>query len=111
MYAEPDWIVNNETAVRPDAMIVCGKSDTDRLMFPPVLILEITSASTCLKDKNIQYKLYEMNEVPYYLLADTEQKKIACYQLNDRVYQPKQDSVFRLSADCEIEIDSEKIWQ
>ena len=111
MYSRLDWIVNNETVVRPDAMIVCGNFDTDWLTFPPALVLEIASASTYLKDKNIKYKLYEMHRVPYYLLADTEQEKIECYQLVHGIYQLKQDSTFTLAADCEIELDFEKMWQ
>ncbi len=108
VYSELDWIINNETVVRPDAMVVCGNFETDWLTFPPALILEIASASTYLKDKNIKYKLYEMNEVPYYLLADTEKEKVECYQLINGTYQLKRDNVFKLSTDCEIQIDLEK---
>ena len=111
VYSELDWIVNNETVVRPDSMIVCGNFKTDWLTFPPALILEIASASTYLKDKNIKYKLYEMYGVQYYLLADTEKEKVECYELINGMYQLKGDHVFKLSADCEIQIDLEKMWQ
>lgn len=110
-YGEFDWIVNNETVVRPDAMIVCGKFETDWLTFPPALILEIASPSTYLKDKNVKHKLYEMNGVKYYVLADTEKEKVECYQLMDGMYQPKQDSNFLLAEGCEIEIDFTAIWK
>ena len=111
VYSELDWIVNNETVVRPDAMIVCGNFNTDWLTFPPALVLEIASASTYLKDRNVKYKLYEMHGVKYYLLADTEQEKVECYQLTDGVYQLKQDNSFALASGREIEISFEKMWQ
>lgn len=110
IYSEFDWIVNNETVVRPDLMIVCGKIETDWLTFLPTLIVEITSASTYLKDKNIKYKLYEMNKVKYYLLADTEKEKVDCYELIDNAYQLKKDTTFLLDEGCEITINFEEIW-
>ena len=39
---ELDWLINDETIVRPDCMIVCGKIHGDYLTFPPTLILEIS---------------------------------------------------------------------
>ncbi len=41
IYHGLDWIINDSTVVRPDAMIVCGNFDEDFLNFPPVLIIEI----------------------------------------------------------------------
>jgi Uma2 family endonuclease len=111
VYSEFDWIVNNETVVRPDLMIVCGAFDTDWLTFPPTLIVEIASASTYMKDRNIKYKLYEMNKVKYYLLADTEKEKIDCYELIDGIYQLKQNTTFLLDNECEINIDFEQMWR
>ena len=109
-YGEFDWIVNSETVVRPDAMIVCGKFDTDWLTFPPMLILEIASPSTYLKDKNVKYKLYELNGVKYYILVDTENKKVECYELINNVYQLKRDFTFLLAEGCDVEIDFAVLW-
>ncbi len=110
VFSRLDWIVNDETVVRSDCMIVCGKFETDWLTFPPTLIVEIGSASTYLKDKNVKYKLYEMNGVKYYLLADTEKEKVDCYELINGNYQPKKDDTFQLVEGCEISIDFEQMW-
>ena len=55
-------------------MIVCGKIKNDYLTFPPNLILEISSPSTRMKDRNTKYNLYEMCGVKYYIIADPEKK-------------------------------------
>jgi hypothetical protein len=41
VFTNLDWKINNETVVRPDIMIICGKTDETILEFPPVLIIEI----------------------------------------------------------------------
>lgn len=111
VYTEFDWIVNNETVVRPDCMIVCGTFTEDYATSAPALIVEIGSASTYLKDKNIKYKLYELNGVKYYLMADTDKQKIASYELIEGVYQPKQDNTFQLTSECQITLDFNNIWE
>ena len=49
-FYELDWIVNDNTVVRPDGMIVCGDFKEDFLTFPPQLILEIASHHTRLRE-------------------------------------------------------------
>jgi Uma2 family endonuclease len=108
---ELDWIINEETVVRPDSMIVCGDFNSDFLTFPPTLILEVASQSTFLKDRNIKLKLYEANNVKYYLIANPDKKSLECFELKEGVYHLKDDSNnYQLTADCNIEIDGEKLW-
>jgi Uma2 family endonuclease len=54
VFTELDWKISKETVVRPDVMIVCGKIETDYLEFPPVLIVEILSPASLVKDRNIK---------------------------------------------------------
>ena len=55
---ECDWIVNDDTVVRPDVMIVCDAIEGDYPVKPPSLILEILWPSTMLKDRNTKFNLY-----------------------------------------------------
>jgi Uma2 family endonuclease len=111
VYAELDWIVSSETVVRPNGMIVCGDLEEDYITTPPALIVEISSASTYLKDKNIKYKLYETNGVKYYLMADVEKEKISSFELIEGAYQPKYDAAFQLTPDCEITLSFNDMWK
>ena len=48
-----DWIVSNDTVVRPDCMIVCGEMKKQgHVTIPPILVLEVASNSTRLRDRN-----------------------------------------------------------
>jgi Uma2 family endonuclease len=110
-YSELDWIIDNETVVRPDCMIVCGKFKEDFLTFAPSLIVEISSPKTKLRDRNTKYNLYEIQGVSYYILADTEKKSVTAFHLSEGKYVPKHDTHFQLTADCSIDLDVFNIWE
>lgn len=90
VFFELDWIINDNTVVRSDGMIVCGNFIDDFLNFPPTLILEVSSDSTRMKDRNTKYTLYEMYGVKYYIIAGTEKTSIEVFELTDNKYKQKQ---------------------
>ena len=51
-------------------MVVCGKTETDFLEIPPVLIVEIISPNSLKKNRIIKFELYREQGVQYYILAD-----------------------------------------
>ncbi|MEI9955440.1 MAG: Uma2 family endonuclease [Ferruginibacter sp.] len=105
VYLELDWIVNDNTVVRPDCMIVCGDFTDDYLTFPPQLIVEVTSHSTRLRDRNTKYTLYEMYGVKYYLIADADKKTIEIFELTDNKYKQTDTQQFILSDTCKFNFD------
>lgn len=111
IYYELDWIVDENTVIRPDVMIVCGTFDEDFLRFPPTLAVEIASDGTRLKDRNVKYKLYESNGVKYYIIADIERKKVEVFQLSDGHYQEFIGTNFQLTPSCSIDLDLDLLWK
>ena len=101
--AELDWVVSEETVVRPDLSIVCG---SDLLRFidkPPTLIVEVFSESTKHKDQTSKYRLYEQQGVKYYLLGDPQNKTFDAFELQSGVYQSMQvrpTMPFELQENC-----------
>lgn len=100
---ETDWIVSDDTVVRPDVMVVCEKLNEDFVTTPPSLILEILSPSTILKDRNTKFNLYQAYGVRYYLIADIGKRMIEIFQLQDNLYQEKRElTAFNLIKDCTV---------
>ncbi len=110
-YLQLDWIISDNKVVRPDCIIVCGSFTADFLNFPPTLIVEISSMKTKLRDRNTKYNLYELQGVKYYLLADTENKLVEVFQLEEGKYVPMHETRFQLTDECIINIDVFNIWQ
>jgi len=111
LFTELDWKVSEETVVRPDLMIICGKEVIDFLEFPPVLILEILSPSTQKKDRTLKFELYQEQGVKYYLLADYIKKTVEVYELIDNRYKEVERNIFLVDKKCEVVFDYEKVWK
>jgi Uma2 family endonuclease len=108
---ELDWIINDDTIVRPDVMIICGPIEDDFLRYPPTLLVEILSDSTRLKDRNTKFTLYEQQGVKYYLLADPTKNTLEIFELKDNRYQSNDSlKVFDLHGKCQIEVALDSIF-
>ncbi|MBB1283650.1 Uma2 family endonuclease [Flavisolibacter sp. BT320] len=88
---ETDWKVSDDTVVRPDVMIVCEEIKGNFVTDPPSLILEILSPATILKDRNTKFNLYQAYGVRYYLIADLGKRQVEIFQLQNNLYQEKND--------------------
>lgn len=110
VYAELDWIVNDNTVVRPDCMIVCGEFKDDFLTRPPQLILEVSSHSTRLRDRNTKYALYEMYGVKYYLIADCDTRKVDVFELIDNKYKQTDTKDFAITSTCSFHLDAQVLF-
>jgi Uma2 family endonuclease len=110
IYSELDWIVNDNTVVKPDAMIVCGPFDADYLNFPPQLILEVSSHSTRLRDRNTKFSLYEMYGVKYYIIADCDTQKVEVFELVNNKYKQTDTTNFILTPTCSFTLDVQSLF-
>ena len=77
---ETDWIVADDTVVRPDVVIVCGAFPERHIVEPPRLIVEVLSPSTEEKDRTAKRELYASQSVEFYLLVDPVGKRIEAFQ-------------------------------
>lgn len=106
-----DWIVNNDTVVRPDVMIVRDKIEGNYPTRPPVLILEILSPQSILKDRNTKFNLYQSYGVKYYLLANVERQQIEVFILNNNRYEQAENiSSFTLTNTCTIYVNLQELF-
>ncbi|NOX48322.1 MAG: Uma2 family endonuclease [Chlorobi bacterium] len=110
VYTDIDWIISEDTVVRPDISIVCGEKIENFIESPPLLIVEILSKSSAYRDQIVKKELYEINKVKYYLIADPDTKTVESFELSDGKYQPKKDKGFSLNEPCEIHLDYSIIW-
>ena len=100
---ETDWMVSEDTVVRPDVMVTCENLSADFITIPPSLILEILSPSTILKDRNTKFHLYQAYGVRYYLIADLGKKQVEIFHLkNNRFQEVKDLQDFHLTKDCSV---------
>lgn len=111
---ELDWIVSNDTVVRPDVIVVCGDVPNKHLEQPPALIAEILSPSTRQNDLTYKRNLYASQGVRTYLIVDPEAKTIEQLTLTSSgTYESTEASArfeVTVCGDCQIGLDSTTIF-
>ena len=113
-YQAIDWLVKDDTVLQPDFLIAFDPIEKKYLDFPPVLVAEILSPSTAIKDRNAKFQIYESQKVRYYLILDINTKKIEIYELTDVQYQPAAVNPdgfeFNFHNDCKIMVSFSELW-
>ncbi len=111
-----DIKVEEDTIVQPDLLIVCDEIKQSYLDFPPVLVVEIISPSTALKDRNNKLNVYQHFGIKYYLIIDPDQNSIEIFELNElNVYEtilfdPNVPFNFSLDTDCIVKVKLAEVW-
>ncbi len=110
LFTELDWKISEETVLRPDLMIICGKPIDDYLEFPPVLIIEIISPTSIKRDRVMKFEIYREQGVKYNLMVDYTKETVEIFELIDNYYKQVQITKFQIDKNCEIEYDFDSIW-
>ncbi len=110
-----DWKISEDTIIQPDNLVICFPlEDKPYITKSPTLIFEVLSKSTSFKDREIKFKLYEMEGVKYYVLVDPIEKIAKVFQLKEGKYVKVGDfSKEKIKFDlekCVIDFDFSKIW-
>jgi Uma2 family endonuclease len=113
IFYETDWKISEDTIVRPDIMMVCGTINLNEIITAtPVLIVEIFSPATRLKDRNLKFSLYQQCGVKYYLMADPDARTIEPFELANNSYiEMKNGLQFSLNNSCTVTLLPEQIFE
>jgi Uma2 family endonuclease len=118
VYTGLDWIVQFDTVVRPDVMLVCGDQPEKYLERAPSIVIEILSEATAEKDRTVKRDLYESQGVEHYLIVDLIAKAIQWLAMSesgtfndwtDRIAEDGKFSIV-LSNQCRINFDRESTF-
>ena len=108
-----DYIIEDDTILQPDVLIVCGEIKNKYLDFAPALVVEILSPATSLRDRHTKYGLYEQQGVKYYLIVDADKKSIEVYELVNGKYNLQistESYQFNFEEGCSITPDLSNIF-
>lgn len=110
-----DYKIDEDTIVQPDNLVVCDESmEGAYITKAPLIIFEVLSKSTAIKDKNLKFELYEREGVRYYCMVDPDEKLAKLYRWHEGRYIKAGDfdrEVFAFEIDgCEMPFDFSKIW-
>jgi Uma2 family endonuclease len=106
---EIDWIVANDTVLRPDVIVVCGPAPETHVLATPAVVVEILSAATRDRDLTVKRDIYEARGVRWYLIVDPDGDATTILRLGvDDRYKSLSGAgpqSIDLCADCTISLD------
>ena len=109
-----DWIISDDTVVRPDVVVLCGEIPERHVTKPPTLVVEILSAGTADRDRNNKLRLYEESGVDHYLIVDPNNNTLDSYSRNEQgrfsLLESSDSLDFVISEDCHIAMDVASIF-
>ncbi len=111
---ETDWLVSNDTVVRPDVMVICQPIG-EKVMLTPELIIEVVSSSSTKRDEMMKFALYQKEGVLYYILVYPD-KQLAKVYFNrmaefNKIGSYTSDSAELVMGQCKIMIDFSLVWR
>lgn len=111
---EIDWIVSDDTVVRPDIIVICQEPEGEYITKAPEVIFEVISKETAQKDKKVKYEIYEKEGVKYYVLVYPELKVAKIFRPQSHRYVKVSDVVKETIAfsikNCSFDFDFSTIW-
>lgn len=112
VYLSPvDWKVNERTVVQPDVALFCEAVQGQYFSKTPLLVVEVMSKSTALKDVTTKMYLYEKEGVAFYIIIEPNSEISDIFQRINGTYQlvkkaTKNDVyTFEFSHTCHSTID------
>lgn len=112
---EIDWIVSQDTVLRPDLMVVCGREPDRHVEQTPAVVVEILSDSTRERDLGHKRTIYQRQSVPIYLIVDAEASQLTALRLDDNgqyVEVEFSDSlVLEICDECKISINVGRLFR
>lgn len=111
VYTHLDWIVNDDTVVRPDLMVVCGVQPDRHLEQTPVAVVEVLSDATRQRELTAKRAIYLEHDVAHYLIVDpTDQTVLDVTKAAERSIGSGESMGLDLDDDSRIEIDAARLF-
>ncbi len=108
--SEVDWVLSEDTVLRPDISVLCDGGNEDYIRETPVLIVEVVLKASKKHDERTKFEIYQELGVPYYILLYPEEKILKAYRNTSEGYVPLENLRFSIK-ECLIELKEEEIWR
>jgi len=88
---EQDWKIDEATVLKPDIALICNELNSVYITKAPLIVVEVISKSTALRDEKYKFEIYKKEKVPYYVLVYPEDLRAKIYKLEGNEYSKQGD--------------------
>jgi len=112
---EVDYKINDDTVLRPDIVLTCGETNEAYLTKTPEIVVEVISKSSARRDEEYKFKIYEDEQVNYYILVYPDDLIAKVYKLENRKFYLEgrfSNETYNFdNTTCKVNIDFEKVFK
>jgi Uma2 family endonuclease len=105
---EIDWIVADDTIVRPDIVVVCGGVPERHVESSPAIVVEVLSETTRSRDLTYKRELYHSQRVANYVIVDADNESIVIDKTNSngeiQTIEVTDSLTISICNDCQIDL-------
>jgi Uma2 family endonuclease len=105
---EIDWIVADDTIVRPDIVVVCGGVPERHVESSPAIVVEVLSETTRSRDLTYKRELYHSQRVANYVIVDPDNESIVIDKTNSngeiQTIEVTDSLTISICNDCQIDL-------
>lgn len=83
---EQDWKIDEFTVLKPDISLICNETNASYISKSPLIVVEVISKSTALRDEKYKFEIYKNERVLYYVLVYPNDLKAKIYKLEGNEY-------------------------
>ena len=108
--SELDWIVSDDTVVRPDVMIICGEPPQSHQRETPAVIFEVLSISTEKNDRGFKQDLYHNQGVELYFVVDPQNRTVELLQPGKSMSPQNGQSQINICKNCKLDVNLDSFF-
>ncbi len=113
--SEVDYKINEDTVLRPDVVLTCGETNEAHLTKTPEIVVEVISKATAKRDEEYKFKIYEEEQVKYYILVYPDDLIAKVYKLENRKFYLEGrfdvETYEFENTTCKVKIDFDKVFK
>jgi Uma2 family endonuclease len=110
---DTDYIVDEETVLRPDVALVCD-DESEKITKTPEIVVEVVSPSTLHKDLNLKFEIYEEEKIKYYIIVFPNELIAKVYKLEKGKYEKVgtfREEEYEFDIKCPLKINFNNIFK
>jgi len=83
---EQDWKIDEMTVLKPDISLICNETNLAHISKSPLIVVEVISKSTAIRDEKYKFEIYKKEGVKYYILVYPNELIAKVYKLQEGQY-------------------------
>jgi len=83
---QQDWKIDEMTVLKPDISLICNETNLAHISKSPLIVVEVISKSTAIRDEKYKFEIYKKEGVKYYILVYPNELIAKVYKLQEGQY-------------------------